>query len=74
MMIYNELMFPNTVEPLFNGHAPLGNNVFAFIQRWPLLRGCFVTNCSFGTWVPGRYIAAGLYLEVIVNRGSTVQC
>ncbi len=28
--------------------------------------------CSFGTWVPGRYIAAGLYSEVVVNRGSTV--
>ena len=23
--------------------------------------------------MPGRYIAAGLYSEVIVNRGSTVQ-
>ncbi len=22
--------------------------------------------------MPGRYIAAGLYLEVVVNRGSTV--
>ncbi len=30
------------------------------------------TNCSFGTWVPGRYIAAGLYSEVVVNGGSTV--
>ena len=27
------------------------------------------TNCSFGAWVP---IAAGLYSEVVVNRGSTV--
>ena len=23
--------------------------------------------------MPGRYIAAGLYSEVVVNRGSTVQ-
>ena len=34
---------------------------------------CTNTNCSFRTWVPGRYIATGLYSEeVVVNRGSTV--
>ena len=46
--------------------------------NWPLYRGglCWEVvlykNCSFGTWVPGRYIATGLYSGVVVNRGSTV--
>ncbi len=37
--------------------ATMGNNILAAIWGWPLLRGCFVhkINCSFGTWVPGRY-------------------
>ncbi len=63
-----------TVEPLYNGH--LWGTMFcrAFIQRtgglcWEVV---LYTNCSFGTWVPGRYIATGLYSEVVVNRGSTV--
>ncbi len=30
-----------------------GNNVLAFIQRWPLLGVVLYTNCSFGAWVPG---------------------
>ncbi len=30
------------------------------------------TNCSFGTWIPGRYIAVGLYSGVPVKRGSTI--
>ena len=30
------------------------------------------TNCTFGTWVPGRYIAVGLYSGVAVKRDSTV--
>ncbi len=38
----------------------------AFVERLLVL----YTNCSFGTWVPGRYIATGLYSEVVVNRGS----
>ncbi len=29
-------------------------------------------NCSFGTWVPGRYIAGGLSSGVAVKRDSTV--
>ncbi len=29
---------------------------------------CTCTNCSFGTWVPGRYIAVGLYSGVAVKR------
>ncbi len=40
----------------------------AFVERL----FCMYTNCSFGTWVPGRYIAIGLYSEAVVNRGSTV--
>ncbi len=31
------------------------------------------TICSFGTWIPGRYIyRGGLYSGVAVKRGSTV--
>ena len=30
------------------------------------------TNASFGTHVPGRYIAVGLSSGVAVKRGSTV--
>ncbi len=51
-----------TVEPLY----------------WPLNRGdlylgvVLYTNCSFGTWVPGRSIAVGLYSGVVVKRSSTV--
>ncbi len=33
---------------------PLGNNMLAYTE-------VVYTNCSFGTWVPGRYIAVGLY-------------
>ncbi len=33
----------HTVEPLYN-------EVFAIIHRGPLLRGCYVHNCSFETW------------------------
>ncbi len=40
----------------------------AFVERLCVL----YTNCSFGTWVPGRYIATGLYSEVVVKGGSTV--
>ncbi len=39
----------------------------AIIQRWPLLRGCFVHKLIFGTWVPGQYITVGLYSGVPVN-------
>ncbi len=46
----------NTVEPLYIDH-PWGTKL------WLLYRGglyievsfCQYTNCSFGTWVPGRY-------------------
>ncbi len=57
----------HTVEPLHSGH-PWGT------KCWPLYRGgvywgvVLYTNCSFGTWVPGRYT------EVAVKRGSTVMC
>ncbi len=43
-----------TVEPLYSGH-PWGT------RYWPLYRGglywgvVLYTNCSFWTWVPGRY-------------------
>ncbi len=43
------------MEPLYSGH-PWG------AKFWPLYRGglywgvVLYTNCSFGTWVPGRYI------------------
>ncbi len=40
----------------------------AFVERLCVL----YTNCSFGTWVPGHYIATGLYSEVVVKGGSTV--
>ncbi len=34
-----------------------GNNILAVIQGWPLYwEVVLYTNCSFGTWVPGRYI------------------
>ena len=33
---------------------------------------CHGTNSSFGTCVPGRYIAVGLSSGVAVKRGSTV--
>ncbi len=44
----------NTVEPLYSGHP--WRTTF-----WPLYRDglywgvVLYTNCSFGTWVPGRY-------------------
>ncbi len=37
-------------------------NVLAFIQRWPLLRGCFVHKLFIWDRVPGRYIATGFNL------------
>ncbi len=62
----------HTVEPLYNGH--LWGTMF-----WPLYRGGLYTEVAFTQTVHlgprclhGRYIAAGLYSEVVVNRGSTV--
>ena len=55
------------MEPLYNGH--LWGTMF-----WPYTEVAFVESlfCTqtvhyFGTWVTGRYRAAGLYLEVVVN-------
>ena len=42
----------------------LGTIVLAISQWWPLLRGCFLHKCSFGTRVPGHYIDVGLSLRV----------
>ena len=44
-----------------------------FLYKGGLCRGVVLyTNCSFGTRVPGHYIAVDLYSEVVVNGGSTV--
>ena len=46
----------------------------AFIQRCPLLIGCFVhaQTVHLGPGYLAVIIATGLYLEVVVNRGSNV--
>ena len=50
--------FSNTYCGTLDTWTPLGNKVFVLIQRWPLLRDCFVhTNCLFGTWVPVVFIS-----------------
>ncbi len=55
--------------------AILGEQHFSHYIGVAFIEGLFCTNCSFGTWVPGRYIAVGLYSGVAVKRGSTVvQC
>ena len=60
-----------TVEPLYNGH--LWGTKFWPLYRGGLCRGVVLcTNSSFGTCVPGRYIAVGLSSGVAVKRGSTV--
>ncbi len=47
-------LFKNTVEPLYSGH-PWGTK-FWLLYRGGLYCGVVLhTNCSFGTWVPGRY-------------------
>ncbi len=53
--------------------ATLGEQHFGRYIGVAFIEGLFLcTNCSFGTWVPGRYIAVGLYSGVAVKRGSTV--
>ena len=52
--------------------ATLGDQHFGRYTEVAFIEGLFCTNCSFGTWVPGRYIAVGLYSGVVVKRGSTV--
>ncbi len=52
--------------------ATLGEQHFGRYIGVAFIEGLFCTNCSFGTWVPGRYIAVGLYSGVAVKRGSTV--
>ncbi len=51
-----------------------GEHCFGLYTEVAFVEGlfCIYTNCSFGTWVPGRYIAAGIYSEVVLNTGSTV--
>ncbi len=52
--------YATTVESLYNGH--LWGTMFcllAFIQRWPLLRGCFVFIWDLGAWCLAVII--GLY-------------
>ncbi len=44
-----------------------GNNVLAFIQRWPLLRGCFVHIWDLGAWPlysNWHLFRGGLFTEV----------
>ena len=44
-----------------------------FYTKVGFVEGLFCTQTvPFGTRVPGHYIAAGLYSEVVVNGGSTV--
>ena len=57
--------------PLYNGH--LWGTKFWPLYRGGLCRGVVLcTNSSFGTCVPGRYIAVGRSSGVAVKRGSTV--
>ena len=59
---------PSTAATL--GEQHFGRYVgVAFIE---VIEVVLYTTCSFGTWVPGRYIAVGLYSGVAVKRGSTV--
>ena len=44
--------------------ATLGEQHFGRYIGVVFIEGLFCTNCSFGTWVPGRYIAVGLYSGV----------
>ena len=61
----------HTVEPLYNGH--LWGTKFWPLYRGGLCRGVVLcTDSSFGTPVPGRYIAVDLSSGVAVKRGSTV--
>ena len=46
-----------------------GEQCFGLYTEVAFVERLFCTQT--GTWVPGRYIAAGLYSEVVVNRGST---
>ncbi len=48
----------------------IGEQCFGLYTEVAFVERLFCTQT--GTWVPGRYIAAGLYSEVVVNRGSTV--
>ncbi len=50
--------------------ATLGEQHFGHYIGVAFIEGLFCT--SFGTWVPGRYIAVGLYSGVAVKRGSTL--
>ena len=68
-------------------HSNGSASVFLQLQWNPSITGTFGEQCfglytevafverlfctQTGTWVPGRYIAVGLYSEVVVNRGST---
>ena len=59
------------MEPLYNGH--LWGTKFWPLYRGGLCRGVVLcTDSSFGTRVPGRYIAVGFSSGVAVKRGSTV--
>ncbi len=64
---YIELVHCCSSGTLLLYRPPLGNNVLAIVYEWLLLRICLYTKYSFGTWVPGRYIAVGLYSGVAVD-------
>ena len=60
-------MYSGTITDTFGEQCFGLYTEVAFVERLFLY-----TNCLLGTWVSGRYIAAGLYSEVVVNKGSTV--
>ncbi len=64
---YHQQLPIATVEPIYNRH--LWGTMFwpLYMRRWLLLRGCFVHKLFLGpAWMPGRFIAIGLYSEVHV--------